>query len=34
MILGYIFTAITSFFLGMICQCFIVLKYFEKSKGE
>ena len=32
--LGFIFTAITSFFLGMICQCIIVLKYFKNSKGE
>lgn len=31
MIIGYILTAITLFFLGMLCECFIVLKQFKKE---
>lgn len=35
MIIVYILTAITLFFLGMLCESFIVLKQFKKiEKGE
>ena len=34
MIIGYIFTAITSFLIGMLCESFIVLKQLEKIEKE
>ena len=34
MIIIYIFIAITLFFLGMLCESFIVLKQLEKIEKE
>ena len=34
MIIVHILTAITLFFLGMLCESFIVLKQLEKNEKE